>query len=69
MAKEVGCIEIGKKADIVVIGMDSPCIVGTTNLRAALVMHASPSDVECVIVNGEVVREDRKLLKVEWEKF
>lgn len=32
-------------------------------------MHASPSDVECVIVNGEVVREDRKLLKVEWEKL
>ena len=38
-------------------------------MEAALVMHASPSDVECVIVNGEVVREDRKLLKVEWEKL
>lgn len=69
MDKEIGSIEVGKKADIVVIGMGSPCMVGATNLGAALVMHASPSDVEWVIVNGEVVKEDGKLLRVEWEKL
>jgi cytosine/adenosine deaminase-related metal-dependent hydrolase len=69
MEKEIGSIEIGKKADIMVVGTDSPCMVGATNLGAALVMHASPSDVECVIVNGEVVKEEGKLLRVEWEKL
>ncbi|KAH6677069.1 hypothetical protein B0J14DRAFT_535379 [Halenospora varia] len=66
---EIGSIEVGKRADIVVISTDSPCMVAARNPAAALVLHASPSDVESVIVNGEMVKENGKLLKVDWPKL
>jgi cytosine/adenosine deaminase-related metal-dependent hydrolase len=66
MESEIGSIEVGKKADIVLIGTDSPCMVAAVNPAAALVMHASPSDVESVIVNGELLKENGELLRVDW---
>jgi cytosine/adenosine deaminase-related metal-dependent hydrolase len=63
---EIGSIEVGKRADIVVISTDSPCMVAASDPAASLVLHASPSDVEFVIVNGEIVKENGKLLKVDW---
>jgi cytosine/adenosine deaminase-related metal-dependent hydrolase len=66
MEAEIGSIEVGKRADIITISTDSPCMVAASNLAAALVLHASPADVECVFVNGEMVKQDGKLLKVDW---
>jgi cytosine/adenosine deaminase-related metal-dependent hydrolase len=66
---EIGSIEVGKRADIVVISTDSPCMVAASDPAAALVLHASPSDVESVIVNGEMVKDNGKLLKVDWPKL
>lgn len=69
MDSEIGSIEVGKRADIIIINTDSPCMVAATNPAAALVIHASPSDVESVIINGELVKENGKLLKVDWSKL
>jgi cytosine/adenosine deaminase-related metal-dependent hydrolase len=69
MDSEIGSIEVGKRADIVLISTDSPCMVASRDFAAALVLHASPSDVESVIVNGEVVKDNGKLLKVDWSKL
>jgi cytosine/adenosine deaminase-related metal-dependent hydrolase len=69
MDSDIGSIEVGKRADIVVISTDSPCMVAASNPAAALVLHASPSDVESVIVNGEIVKENGKLLKVDWSNL
>ena len=66
MDAEIGSIEVGKRADLIVISTDSPCMVASSDPAAALVMHASPSDVESVMVNGEMVKENGKLLKVDW---
>ncbi|CZR63524.1 uncharacterized protein PAC_13421 [Phialocephala subalpina] len=63
---EIGSIEVGKRADIVLISTDSPCMVASGNPAAALVLHASPSDVEFVFINGEMVKENGKLVKVDW---
>jgi cytosine/adenosine deaminase-related metal-dependent hydrolase len=69
MESEIGSIEVGKRADIIIVDMDSPCMVGATNPAAALAIHASPSDVQSVIINGEFVKENGKLLKVDWSKL
>lgn len=69
MGSEIGSIEVGKRADVVVISTDSPCMVASSNLAAALVLHASPSDVETVIVNGEIVKDNGKLLRVDWSEL
>jgi cytosine/adenosine deaminase-related metal-dependent hydrolase len=63
---EIGSIEVRKRADIVIVSTDSPCMVAATNPAAALVLHASPADVETVFVNGEMVKQDGKLLRVNW---
>ena len=69
MESDIGSIEVGKRADIVIINTDSPCMVAANNLAAAIVLHASPSDVESVVINGELVKENGTLLKVDWQKL
>jgi cytosine/adenosine deaminase-related metal-dependent hydrolase len=66
---EIGSIEVGKRADIILIRTDSPCMVASSDLAAAIVMHGSPSDVDTVFVNGEIVKRLGKLLKVDWERL
>jgi cytosine/adenosine deaminase-related metal-dependent hydrolase len=63
---DIGSIEVGKRADIVVVSTDSPSMVASCNPAAAFVLHASPSDVESVFINGEMVKENGKLTKVDW---
>lgn len=67
--KDLGSLETGKLADIVLIRTDSPSMVPTVNHSAALVMHCHPSDVDTVMVNGEIVKRDGKLLKVNWKEL
>jgi cytosine/adenosine deaminase-related metal-dependent hydrolase len=66
MEAEIGSVEIGKRADVVLIRTDSPCMVASGDFAAAIVMHASPSDVDTVMVSGEVVKRNGKLTRVDW---
>ena len=36
------------------------------NLAAALVIHASPADMESIFINGEMAKENGKLLRIDW---
>jgi cytosine/adenosine deaminase-related metal-dependent hydrolase len=63
---EIGSLEVGKLADLLIISMDSPMMVGSVDLAAAMVMHATPADVETVIVNGEIVKKNGVLQRVNW---
>ncbi|EXJ55174.1 hypothetical protein A1O7_08099 [Cladophialophora yegresii CBS 114405] len=69
MEDEVGSLEVGKFADIVLIKTDSPSMVGAVDLGAALVTHAAASDVDTVLINGEIVKRSAKLLKVNWDEL
>jgi len=64
---EIGSIEVGKKADMILINTDSPCMVAGLDLGAAMVMHATPADVDTVIINGEIVKRHGELLRVDWK--
>jgi cytosine/adenosine deaminase-related metal-dependent hydrolase len=66
---EIGSIEVGKRADVIIVSTDSPSMVGSIDLAASLVLHASPTDVATVIINGEIVKEDGRLLKVNWTQL
>ncbi|MBI2881824.1 MAG: amidohydrolase [Candidatus Tectomicrobia bacterium] len=66
MEKEIGTIEVGKKADIIMIDTRNklhlaPCF----NWYEAIGHGARGSDVEWVMVNGEVVKEDYRLKTVD----
>ena len=69
MESEIGSLEVGKFADITLIRTDGPSMVASVDYSAALVTHASAADVESVMVNGEWVKKNGKLLKVDWDEL
>jgi len=68
MASEIGSIEEGKKADIVVIETDSPNMMPNYDPYATIVFQANPHNVSSTIVNGRVIVENRKLLTYDMAK-
>ncbi len=65
MEKITGSIEVGKKADIIIIGLNKPHLTPLYNEYSHLVYAASGADVDTVIINGKVVMENRKLLTID----
>ena len=59
---ELGSLEIGKLADIAIIEVKSANMVPMYSPYSALVYSANASNVDTVIVNGEVIVEDKVLL-------
>jgi cytosine/adenosine deaminase-related metal-dependent hydrolase len=55
---EIGSIEPGKRADIILLDVDKPKFAPLTNVPAHVVNNAAPADVDTVIVDGELVMQD-----------
>ena len=63
MADEIGSLEIGKKADVILVDLTGAHLRPVNNIVNNLVYSASaPSDVKTVIIDGQIVVEDRELL-------
>jgi 5-methylthioadenosine/S-adenosylhomocysteine deaminase len=60
--KEIGSIERGKKADLILISLNEPNAVPMYDVYSQLAYALKGSDVETVIIGGRVVMRDRKLL-------
>jgi 5-methylthioadenosine/S-adenosylhomocysteine deaminase len=65
MEKEIGSIEKGKRADIVLVNRDALNQIPLYNVYSDLVYATKASDVETVIINGRVVMRDRRLLTLD----
>src|SRR3989475_7901166 len=65
MEKEIGSLETGKKADVILIGLDAPNAVPMYNVYSQLAYALKGSDVETVVIGGRVVMRDKKLLTVD----
>ena len=65
MEKEIGSLEAGKKADLILITLDHPNAVPMYDAYAQLAYAMKASDVETVIIGGRAVMRDRKLLTVD----
>jgi len=64
MEKEIGSLEAGKKADLILIGLDAPHAVPMYDVYAQLAYALKGSDVETVMIGGRLVMRDHKLLTV-----
>jgi 5-methylthioadenosine/S-adenosylhomocysteine deaminase len=62
MDKEIGSLEAGKKADLILLGLDAPNAVPMFDVYSQLAYALKGSDVQTVIIAGRVVMRDRKLL-------
>src|SRR4051794_459429 len=65
MEKEIGSLEAGKKADFVVIGLNSPNGVPMYDVYAEIAYSLKGSDVETVVIGGRVLMRDRRLLTID----
>ena len=65
MEKEIGSLEAGKKADLLLIGLDAPNAVPMYDVYAQLAYALKGGDVETVIIGGRVVMRDKKLLTLD----
>jgi 5-methylthioadenosine/S-adenosylhomocysteine deaminase len=64
MEKEIGSLEVGKKADLILISLQGPNAVPMYDVYAALAYALKGSDVETVVIGGRVVMREHKLLTV-----
>jgi 5-methylthioadenosine/S-adenosylhomocysteine deaminase len=61
----IGSIESGKRADIVIVDMDSLHQTPVYNVYSELVYATKASDVRTVVINGRVVMLNRRLLTLD----
>ncbi len=64
MEKEIGSLEKGKRADLIILDFKQPHLIPRHNLISHLVYSAQGSDVETAIINGKIVMEKRKIKKI-----
>ncbi|KAF5083381.1 5-methylthioadenosine/S-adenosylhomocysteine deaminase [anaerobic digester metagenome] len=62
---EIGTIEVGKKADIILVDMKSSSLTPLRNPVSHLVYSANGADVDTVICNGEMLMKNRELLTID----
>ncbi len=62
LEKEIGSIEKGKKADLVLLETQSVNMQPIYDYYAAIVYSANPSNVDTVLVDGRIVVRNKKLL-------
>src|SRR5829696_2674715 len=62
MDADIGSLEEGKRADLVVVGLDSLHQTPRYNVYSHLVYATKASDVRTVVIEGRVVMRERRLL-------
>jgi len=68
LESELGSLEAGKRADVILVDYKSLRFAPYLNPIAAVVYSACAGDVRMVMVNGEIVVWERKLVKVNEEE-
>ncbi|MCP4681731.1 MAG: amidohydrolase [Desulfobacterales bacterium] len=64
-----GSLEVGKKADIIIVDTNKPHLTPMYSPYSHLVYAARGDDVSHSIINGRLVMEDRKLLTLDLEEI
>jgi len=68
LSSQLGSLEPGKQADIVLIELNEPHLVPIYNIYSHLVYSAKSSDISCLVVNGKVLMEQKKVLSFDEEE-
>ncbi len=66
---KTGSLEVGKKADIIIIDTNKPHLVPMYNPVSHIVYSAAGADVRDVIINGEQIVRSRKILTMDLDNI
>jgi cytosine/adenosine deaminase-related metal-dependent hydrolase len=69
LGDRIGSLEAGKQADIILIRKDSINMFPLNDPLSSVVMSANVGDVDTVMVGGEVVKENGKLVNADLESL
>ncbi len=69
LEKEIGTLEVGKKADIIILDLNRPHLQPIYNIVSQLVYSAAGADVRDVIIDGKLVMKDRILLTLDQDEI
>jgi cytosine/adenosine deaminase-related metal-dependent hydrolase len=67
LADQIGSIEVGKRADFIVINMDAPHLTPVWDPVSTIVYAAQGSDVDTVVIDGQIVMQGRKVATLDEE--
>lgn len=68
LEKEIGSLEAGKKADLILLRADAAHAVPSFNVYSQIVYALKASDVETAVIAGRVVMRDRRVLTLDEEQ-
>jgi len=68
LSDQIGSIEVGKKADLIILNLNNPFVTPVHNPVSAITYSATGNEVETVLINGQIVMEDNRVLVFEEEK-
>jgi 5-methylthioadenosine/S-adenosylhomocysteine deaminase len=64
---QIGSLEVGKKADVVLVDLNTPFAMPVHRVPSALVYNINAREVDTVIVNGEILMRNKEILFVDEE--
>ena len=64
-SKTIGSLEVGRKADILVVDTQRAHLVPAGRIVSAWIHNGQPSDIESVMIDGQFVMRDRKVLTMD----
>lgn len=62
---EIGSLEVGKKADVILVRLDGLHTTPSVDPVSSLVYSAQATDVQAVIIDGQLAMRDRELLTLD----
>jgi len=69
LGKEIGSLEVGKRADLIQVGFDDVHHIPNFDVVSHLVYVSDEQDVETVIVDGKVLMQDGNMLTLDTDKI
>jgi 5-methylthioadenosine/S-adenosylhomocysteine deaminase len=68
LGDSIGSLEVGKRADIIQVSFDDVHFVPVYDVLSHLVYVADEQDVTSVVVDGNVLMEDKEILTIDTER-
>jgi 5-methylthioadenosine/S-adenosylhomocysteine deaminase len=65
MDKEVGSLEVGKKADMITFDLMNPYITPTRDPVTSVFLYGTPGDIDNVICDGRFLKKDKELTTID----
>ena len=69
LERKIGSIEVGKKADLILLNLQKPHLTPTFNPISSIVYAGEGPDVETVIIDGKMVMENRVVKTLDEERI